>query len=65
VDAALSEIAKMPKRFPEVSPGIRRCLVQTFPYAAYFALDDDLAVIMIVVHSRRIREFGRIGSMST
>lgn len=33
--------------------GIRRALVHRFPYAVYFAVEDDVVVVLAVLHASR------------
>lgn len=42
-----------PLQFPSVSPGLRRALLQTFPYAVYFRVTDEAIVVLAVLHLRR------------
>jgi plasmid stabilization system protein ParE len=32
---------------------VRRALLQRFPYAVYFILDDQIIVILAILHQRR------------
>ena len=54
VDAAISTVASTPLRFEQIRPGIRRCLLERFPYGIYYRLPDADTVRIIVVrhHSR-------------
>lgn len=55
VEAAMAEITHNPLRFERVRPGIRRYLMDRFPYGIYFRMPDDNTVRIILVrhHSRR------------
>ncbi len=55
VDATVEQICSGPLRFEQVKPGIRRCLLNRFPYGIYFRMPDENTVRIIVVrhHSRR------------
>jgi toxin ParE1/3/4 len=41
VDVALTEIQRMPERFPLVHRGCRRALLRRFPYALYFVPSSE------------------------
>lgn len=55
VDEFVAQILKNPFRFEEIRIGIRRCVLQQFPYGIYFRMPDANTVRIIVVrhHSRR------------
>jgi plasmid stabilization system protein ParE len=54
LDKAERMIAGNPELFEEVRPGIRRCLVERFPYGVYYRTPDVHTVqIVIVKHHRR------------
>jgi plasmid stabilization system protein ParE len=53
VDVALTEIRRMPKRFPRVYEDVHRALVRRFPYAVYFTSTDDVLVVIACMHVRR------------
>jgi plasmid stabilization system protein ParE len=40
-------------RYRELRSGIRRALVRRFPYAIYFSLEQDIVVILAVLHVHR------------
>jgi plasmid stabilization system protein ParE len=51
---AIETITSDPLRFEQIGPGIRRCLVNRFPYCVYYRLPDAETVQIVVVkhHSR-------------
>lgn len=54
-NAAVEMISVNPVIFEEVRPGIRRCLMDRFPYGIYYRVPDANTVRIILVrhHSRR------------
>jgi len=52
VDAIMERIAHNPLQFPEIGNGIRRALLQRFPYAIYFVV-AACPVVIAVLHQRR------------
>jgi toxin ParE1/3/4 len=54
VDKTAALIVANPLLFEHVRPGIRRCLMDRFPYGIYYRLPDaDTVRIIIVRHHRR------------
>lgn len=53
VDATVADIAAMPLRFPEVSPGFRRALVDRFPYKVVFRELGQRIIVVAVYHNSR------------
>ncbi len=53
VDATLSEIAAMPKRYPLVRGEARRALLRRFPYGIYFVASPGLVSVIACLHARR------------
>ena len=49
----IHRIAEFPLQFPLVGWSVRRGLLHKFPYAVYFLLEDEAAVIIAVLHQRR------------
>ena len=52
LDRAIEKIAENPSHFRRVHGGTRRGLLDRFPYAVYFRLDDE-DVIVLAVHGRQ------------
>ena len=50
---SLKAISKMPLRFPIVENGVRRLLLNRFPYSVYFVAEHDVIVILAVLHQHR------------
>ena len=53
--AAIEAIVANPVAFEQVRPGVRRYLLDRFPYGVYYRMPDENTVRIIVVrhHSRR------------
>lgn len=51
-DALLERIVRNPLQFPEIGSGVRRALLQRFPYAIYFVV-PAAPVVIAVLHQRR------------
>jgi plasmid stabilization system protein ParE len=49
----LRRIKQSPYQFPVITGRVRRALLKRVPYAIYFYLDEDRAVVRAVVHQRR------------
>lgn len=53
-NAAEAMIAADPIQFEQVRPGVRRCLLDRFPYGIYYRMPNPSTVRIIVVkHHRR------------
>ena len=52
LDALFERIGHYPLQFPEISSGVRRALLERFPYAIYFVATVSTVVIS-VLHQRR------------
>lgn len=54
VESRMSAILERPDAFPEVEPGLRRCLVlDRFPYALLYRVTADVVLVVAVMHLRR------------
>ena len=53
VDVALTEIQRMPERFPLVHRGCRRTLLRRFPYAIYFVPSSEAIYVIACMHAGR------------
>lgn len=53
VDRIFERIRDRPLQFPAVAGNVRRALLHTFPYAAYFRASDEIVVVLAVLHLRR------------
>ena len=47
VDSAVERISTNPRQFPVLHKGIRRVLLQRFPYALMFVIDPDNSLTVI------------------
>ncbi|MGE0082980.1 MAG: type II toxin-antitoxin system RelE/ParE family toxin [Desulfococcaceae bacterium] len=53
VDNALRRISLYPYSYAEIEDGIRRCLVNRFPYGLIYGMDEGMTVIIAVAHLHR------------
>jgi toxin ParE1/3/4 len=53
VDVALTEIQRMPERFPLVHRGCRRALLRRFPYAIYYVPSAEAIHVIACTHAGR------------
>ncbi len=51
--ATYDRVADGPLQYQHLRSGIRRALVRRFPYAVYFAVEDDIVVVLAVLHASR------------
>ena len=51
-DGLVERIAQNPLQFPEIGSGVRRALLQRFPYAIYFVV-AACPIVIAVLHHRR------------
>lgn len=49
----IHRIAEFPLQFPVIGRSVRRGLLQRFPYAVYFLVDEGPVVVIAVLHQRR------------
>jgi len=49
----LARVEKLPLRFPEVAPGIRRGMLPRFPFGVFFALEEHGPTVVAVMHLHR------------
>ena len=50
---AYNRMGDSPLKYPHLRSGIRRVLLKRFPYAVYFATEDDVMVMVAVLHASR------------
>jgi plasmid stabilization system protein ParE len=50
---AVRLVATFPSLYQPINPGIRRCLLNRFPYGLVYGVDDEMIVIVAVAHVRR------------
>jgi hypothetical protein len=53
VDTGVERVLASPTRWPERAQGVRRCLVERFPYSLVFRIDGDTLRFIAVQHHRR------------
>ena len=53
LDASYDRILDGPFKYRDLESGIRRVLLRRFPYAVYFAVEADVAVVLAVLHVSR------------
>ncbi len=53
VKATLSRIGIYPVTWPELESGIRKCIIKRFPYALIYTIEDDLIIILAIMHMKR------------
>ncbi len=59
LEHCIRRIANNPSSFPEIAKGIRRCLLNRFPYQINFEIVSLAEVkILVVKHQRREPDFG-------
>jgi plasmid stabilization system protein ParE len=51
--AVYERIAVGPLEYQDLRAGIRRALLRRFPYAVYFAVEDQFVVVLAVLHASR------------
>jgi toxin ParE1/3/4 len=51
--ATYDRIATGPLQYPDLRSGIRRALLQRFPYAVYFAVEGGFVVVLAILHASR------------
>ena len=51
--ATYQRILDEPFAYQELRSGIRRALTRRFPYAVYFSVEDDIIVVVAVLHTAR------------
>ena len=59
LEHCIRRIARGPNSFPEIAKGVRRCLLNRFPYQInYEILNSSEVKILVVKHQRRDPDFG-------
>jgi plasmid stabilization system protein ParE len=57
VQDALNRIRVNPLMYRQVEPGVRRCLVRTFPFGVLFRTENEQLVVVAVMHLHREPEY--------
>jgi plasmid stabilization system protein ParE len=50
---SINRVRESPLQFRQLKHGVRRALLHRFPYAVYFVLREDEAIVLAVLHQRR------------
>ncbi|MBI4412563.1 MAG: type II toxin-antitoxin system RelE/ParE family toxin [Deltaproteobacteria bacterium] len=53
LDRAVRRVVSFPISCPELTPGLRRCLLARFPYGIIYGVEDDTVVVVAVAHLHR------------
>ncbi len=53
VRKTIERVLQFPKAWASVSKHVRRCQVNRFPYGVFYSLDEDVVVVLAVLHNRR------------
>lgn len=53
ISAAIQNIVNHPKAWPILEEGMRRCLVNRFPYAVIYSIEPENIFILAVMHLHR------------
>jgi plasmid stabilization system protein ParE len=53
LDEVVESIGKNGEAFPIFDHGARRCLLYKYPFGVLFTLNEDTAVIVVVMHTHR------------
>ena len=53
LDYVLNRVTTAPFQFPAIHPGVRRALLNRFPYSVYFVAGDEEVEIIAVLHQHR------------
>lgn len=48
--SAVDRMVAHPKAWRLISPAIRKCRVERFPYAILYAIEDDTIIIVAIMH---------------
>lgn len=53
VEQAVGRMVAAPERWPEVAPGVHRCLLDSFPYSLVYRPQGSTLRVIAVRHHRR------------
>lgn len=53
LDRAVRRVVSFPISCPELTSGLRRCLLARFPYGIIYGVEDDTVVVVAVAHLHR------------
>ena len=52
-DQSIRLTASFPKLFEQMAEGVRRCLINRFPYGIIYGIDREKIVVIAVAHLKR------------
>jgi plasmid stabilization system protein ParE len=53
LSATFARMAEGPLLFAEIDPGVRRALLHIFPYGVFFTVEQELVLVIAVLHLHR------------
>jgi toxin ParE1/3/4 len=53
VEAAIDRILQSPKSWRVFEQDVRRCLTHTFPYGILYTIEEDIILIVAIMHLHR------------
>lgn len=53
LSATFARVAEGPLLFAEIDPGVRRALLRIFPYGVFFTVEQNLVLVIAVLHLHR------------
>lgn len=53
LEAVMQRVVQAPLQFPEIKYGVRRALLQRFPYSVYFKVGDETIDVVAILHHHR------------
>jgi plasmid stabilization system protein ParE len=53
LEQVIDLMSQLPEAFPEIAVGLRRALLERFPYAVYYRLNADVVDVIACLHTRR------------
>lgn len=53
LDQSVRLITSFPKLFEQMEEGVRRCLVNRFPYCIIYGIDGESIIIIAIAHLKR------------
>jgi toxin ParE1/3/4 len=65
VDIAMRRIATSPERYPIIYRGLRRRLVERFPYAVFYKVYSDLVFVIAIMHGRQNPEAWKLRALGS
>ena len=57
LNRAVRLAATFPALYQQINLGIRRCLLNRFPYGLIYGVDDEMIVIVAVAHIKRLPNY--------